>query len=79
MNREKLEMANSIAKKMEKCKNELMYWQRASGYHNSTFDVDLDRAIVPLCNFIPFEEMKQRAIEHYRTKIAELEKEFNNL
>lgn len=79
MDKETLEKANSIANKIEKCENELMYWQRAIGCYNSTFDVELDRTTVSLRNFIPFKEMKERAIEYYRAKIAELEKELDNL
>lgn len=79
MDKKTLEKANNIAKKIEKYENELSYWQRSIGYHKSTFEVDLGQSIVPLYHFIPFEEMKERAIEYYRAKIAELEKELDNL
>lgn len=79
MTREKLEMANNIAKEIERNEEELMYWQRSTGYHKKTFELDLGQRDALVFHFIPFEEMKERAIKYYDKEIEKLNEEFDRL
>lgn len=72
MDKEVLEKANSISRKIERNQEELRYWQRSISYHKSTFEIDLGQGIVSVCHFIPFKEMKEMAILYYREKIEKI-------
>lgn len=56
-----------------------MYWQRSTGYNKYCFEICLDGTIIPVRNFIPFDEMKQKAIEYYKTEIEELTNKIKEL
>lgn len=79
MDKEKLEKANKIAGQIENAKNELEYWKRGVDYNKYCFEICLDGTIVPVRNFIQFEEMKQMAKEYYSKEIDRLQKEFDEL
>lgn len=79
MNKEVLEKANKINRKIERNQEELRYWQRSIGYHNPTFEIDLCQSVVSVYHFIPFDKMKEMAIKYYREEIEKLEIELEEL
>lgn len=80
MNKETLDNAISLRKKMETCEKYLVAWTGSKDYTSKElmlFDGGSTPCIVP--HFIPFPQMRNMAIEHYSTKIKELKKEFEAL
>lgn len=79
MDKEKLERGNELLNKIDRYKLERDYWNKAIDYKHSTFEINSVRNVFKVYNFIPFSELKEKAIEYYDNEIDRLEKEFGDL
>lgn len=79
MDKEKLEKGVELLNKIDKYKLERDYWNEAINYKHSTFEINSVRNVFKVYNFIPFTELKEKAIEYYDNEISRLGKEFEEL